>query len=282
MSLSRRFSGLLAAAWSSTLGAAAANADQPVSWQMNFQAAATPVMERVQDFNTLISIIIIAINWFVIGLLIYVLWRFNAKRNPVPSKTTHNTLVEIVWTMVPIMIVVLIVVRSFSLLYYQDRAVNAEMTIKAIGHQWYWTYEYPDHGDLTFDALMIADEEIKGDQVRLLETDNRIVVPVDTAIRVLVTADDVIHAWTVPAFGIKIDAVPGRLNETWFQAVREGVFYGQCSELCGVRHGFMPITVEVVSKAAFADWIVKAKQEFAYGGAPAATTVAATLPDGAQ
>ena len=282
MSLSRRFSGLLAAAWSSTLGAAAANADQPVSWQMNFQAAATPVMERVQDFNTLISIIIIAINWFVIGLLIYVLWRFNAKRNPVPSKTTHNPLVEIVWTMVPIMIVVLIVVRSFSLLYYQDRAVNAEMTIKAIGHQWYWTYEYPDHGDLTFDALMIADEEIKGDQVRLLETDNRIVVPVDTAIRVLVTADDVIHAWTVPAFGIKIDAVPGRLNETWFQAVREGVFYGQCSELCGVRHGFMPITVEVVSKAAFADWIVKAKQEFAYGGAPAATTVAATLPDGAQ
>ena len=282
MSLSRRFSGLLAAAWSSTLGAAAANADQPVSWQMNFQAAATPVMERVQDFNTLISIIIIAINWFVIGLLIYVLWRFNAKRNPVPSKTTHNTLVEIVWTMVPIIIVVLIVVRSFSLLYYQDRAVNAEMTIKAIGHQWYWTYEYPDHGDLTFDALMIADEEIKGDQVRLLETDNRIVVPVDTAIRVLVTADDVIHAWTVPPFGIKIDAVPGRLNETWFQAVREGVFYGQCSELCGVRHGFMPITVEVVSKAAFADWIVKAKQEFAYGGAPAATTVAATLPYGAQ
>ena len=282
MSLSRRFSGLLAAAWSSTLGAAAANADQPVSWQMNFQEAATPVMERVHDFNTLISIIIIAINWFVIGLLIYVLWRFNAKRNPVPSKTTHNTLVEIVWTMVPIMIVVLIVVRSFNLLYFQDRAVNAEMTIKAIGHQWYWTYEYPDHGDLTFDALMIADEEIKGDQVRLLETDNRIVVPVDTAIRVLVTADDVIHAWTVPAFGIKIDAVPGRLNETWFQAVREGVFYGQCSELCGVRHGFMPITVEVVSKAAFADWIVKAKQEFAYGGAPAATTVAATLPDGAQ
>ena len=282
MSLSRRFSGLLAAAWSSTLGAAAANADQPVSWQMDFQEAATPVMERVQDFNTLISIIIIAINWFVIGLLIYVLWRFNAKRNPVPSKTTHNTLVEIVWTMVPIMIVVLIVFRSFNLLYFQDRAVDAEMTIKAIGHQWYWTYEYPDHGDLTFDALMIADEEIKGDQVRLLETDNRIVVPVDTAIRVLVTADDVIHAWTVPAFGIKIDAVPGRLNETWFQAVREGVFYGQCSELCGVRHGFMPITVEVVSKAAFADWIVKAKQEFAHGGAPAATTVAATLPDGAQ
>ena len=282
MSLSRRFSGLLAAAWLSTLGAAAANADQPVSWQMNFQEAATPVMERVHDFNTLISIIIIAINWFVIGLLIYVLWRFNAKRNPVPSKTTHNTLVEIVWTMVPIMIVVLIVVRSFNLLYFQDRAVNAEMTIKAIGHQWYWTYEYPDHGDLTFDALMIADEEIKGDQVRLLETDNRIVVPVDTAIRVLVTADDVIHAWTVPAFGIKIDAVPGRLNETWFQAIREGVFYGQCSELCGVRHGFMPIAVEVVSKAAFADWIVKAKQEFAYGGAPAATTVATTLPDGAQ
>jgi cytochrome c oxidase subunit 2 len=180
--------------------------------------------------------------------------------------------------MVPVMILIVIAIPSFKLLYFQDSAVDPEMTIKAIGHQWYWTYEYPDYDGLTFDALMIADEDIGEDQFRLLETDNRIVVPVDTSIQVLVTADDVIHAWTIPAFGIKIDAVPGRMNETWFKAEREGVFYGQCSELCGAYHGFMPITVEVVSKDAFAAWVVKAQEEFALNDAPA-TTVAQATPD---
>jgi cytochrome c oxidase subunit 2 len=179
--------------------------------------------------------------------------------------------------MVPVMILIVIAIPSFKLLYFQDSAVDPEMTIKAIGHQWYWTYEYPDYDGLTFDALMIADEDIGEDQFRLLETDNRVVVPVDTSIQVLVTASDVIHAWTIPAFGIKIDAVPGRMNETWFKAEREGVFYGQCSELCGAYHGFMPITVEVVSKDAFAAWVVKAQEEFALNGAPA-TTVALAMP----
>ena len=256
-------------------------AEQAEPWQTGFQAAASPVMHSVLAFNGLLHPIITGIFVFVLVLLFYTLYRFSAKRNPHPSKTTHNTLVEVVWTVVPVMILIVIAIPSFKLLYFQDRAVDPEMTIKAIGHQWYWTYEYPDHDGMTFDALMIADEDITDGQVRLLETDNRIVVPVDTTIQVLLTADDVIHAWAVPAFGIKLDAVPGRLNETWFKAEREGVFYGQCSELCGVLHGFMPITVEVVSKSAFATWIVKAKEEFALNGAPA-TTLALTTPAGGK
>ena len=256
-------------------------AEQAEPWQTGFQAAASPVMHSVLAFNGLLHPIITGIFVFVLVLLFYTLYRFSAKRNPHPSKTTHNTLVEVVWTVVPVMILIVIAIPSFKLLYFQDRAVDPEMTIKAIGHQWYWTYEYPDHDGLTFDALMIADEDIADGQVRLLETDNRIVVPVDTTIQVLLTADDVIHAWAVPAFGIKLDAVPGRLNETWFKAEREGVFYGQCSELCGVYHGFMPITVEVVSKSAFATWVVKAKEEFALNGAPA-TTLALTTPAGGK
>ena len=268
----------LSAAGSLTTGSGTVLAQQAVPWQTGFQEAATPVMRDVLAFNELIHPIITGIFVFVLILLFYTLYRFSAKRNPEPSRTTHNTVVEVVWTMVPVMILIVIAIPSFKLLYFQDRAVDPEMTIKAIGHQWYWTYEYPDYDGLTFDALMIADEDIGEDQFRLLETDNRIVVPVDTSIQVLVTADDVIHAWTIPAFGIKIDAVPGRMNETWFKAEREGVFYGQCSELCGAYHGFMPITVEVVSKDAFAAWVVKAQEEFALNDAPA-TTVALATPD---
>ncbi len=253
-------------------------AQQAEPWQMGFQEAATPVMRDVLAFNDLVHPIITGILIFVLILLFYTLYRFSAKRNPEPSKTTHNTLIEVLWTVLPIMILIVIAIPSFKLLYFQDRAVEPEMTIKAIGHQWYWTYEYPDHDGLTFDAYMIADEDIGDGQFRLLETDNRVVVPVDTSIQVLVTADDVIHAWTIPAFGAKIDAVPGRLNEIWFRAEREGVFYGQCSELCGAYHGFMPITVEVVSKDAFATWVEKAKQEFALNGAPATTLALATPP----
>ena len=173
-----------------------------------------------------------------------------------------------VWTGVPVIILIVIAVPSFKLLYYQDRTPDAEMTIKAIGHQWYWTYEYPDHGDITFDAIMLEDYELEEGQPRLLETDTHVVVPVDTTIRVLVTADDVIHAWSVPSFGVKIDAVPGRLNETWMRIEREGIYYGQCSELCGFYHGFMPITVEVVSKQAFAEWVGWAQEEYARGVPP--------------
>ena len=207
--------------------------------------------------------IIILITAFVLVLLLYVMWRFAEKRNPTPSKTTHHTLIEVVWTVVPALILVFIAVPSFKLLYFADRAVDAEMTIKAIGRQWYWSYEYPDHGDFTFDAYMVAEEDLEAGQPRLLTTDNAIVLPVNTRIRVLVTASDVLHNFAMPSMGIKLDAVPGRVNETWVEVLREGTYYGQCSELCGTGHSYMPIMIKAVSKADFATWVEQAKVEFA-------------------
>ena len=235
---------------------------------MGFQDAASPIMEQLDAFHSMMLIIITLITLFVLGLLVYVMIRFKAARNPTPSKVTHNTVVEVLWTVAPVIILVLIAIPSFKLLYAQKVIPEVEMTVKAIGLQWYWTYEYPDYDNLTFDAVMIPDEDIRAGQLRLLETDNRLVLPVQTNIRILVTADDVLDSWAVPAFGIKMDAVPGRINETWVRIEHEGVYYGQCSELCGIYHGFMPITVEAVSKEAFAEWVEKAKAEFAEEPAP--------------
>lgn len=242
----------------------AALAAQPKPWQTGFQDAATPLMEKINDFHFLLLVIITVITLFVLALLILVVVKYNEKANPNPSKTTHNAKVEVLWTVIPVLILVVIAVPSFKLLYYSDVIPKADMTIKATGHQWYWEYEYSDHGKFTFDANMVAEEDLKPGQPRLLETDNRIVVPIDAVVRVQVTAGDVLHSWAMPAFGVKIDAVPGRLNETWFGPVKqEGVYYGQCSELCGTRHGFMPIAVEVVSREKFDAWVEKAKEEFA-------------------
>ena len=201
--------------------------------------------------------------------MVYIVVKFNSKANPKPSKTTHNSFLEVAWTVIPVIILIIIAVPSMKLLFFMDKAPEdqVEMTLKVTGHQWYWSYEYVDEGKLSFDSNMIPDEDIdvsKG-QVRLLEVDNRVVVPADTTIRLLMTAEDVLHNWAMPSFGIKMDTVPGRINETWFRVPREkiGVYRGQCSELCGVRHGFMPIVVEVVSKKDYARWLVKAKNEFA-------------------
>ncbi len=227
-------------------------------WQFGFQEAVTPVAQQIHDFHDLLLVIIVLITLFVLGLLLYVMVRFRESANPNPSKTTHNTLVEIVWTVVPVLILVVIAIPSFKLLYFMDRAEDPDMTLKVTANQWYWEYEYPDYtadGDpIGFAAFLKPDQEIGPGEVRLLETDNRVVVPVDTTVRVLITSNDVIHSWAMPAFGIKTDAVPGRLNETWFKAEKEGVYYGMCSELCGKDHGFMPIAVEVVSKQAFETW----------------------------
>lgn len=242
---------------------------QPEPWQLNFQDAATPLMEQITSFHDLLLVIITVITLFVLVLLAIVIFRFNERANPNPSRTTHNTTIEVLWTVIPVVILVAIAVPSFKLLYKSDVIPKVDMTIKATGHQWYWNYEYVDHGNFSFDANMIATEDLKQGQLRLLETDNRVVVPVDAIVRVQVTAADVLHSWTVPAFGRKIDAVPGRLNEIWFGPVKnEGVYYGQCSELCGTRHGFMPITVEVVSKKKFDTWIEKARKEFAADDRP--------------
>ena len=242
--------------------AAPALANKPEPWQLGFQEAATQNMSMITDFNNFLLILMTAITVFVLGLMVFVMLRFNSKANPNPSSTTHNTLVEVVWTVVAVIILVVIAIPSFRLLYFQRDIPEADMTVKAVGYQWYWGYEYPDHGDFAFDSLMLSDEE-RGGQPRLLATDTAMVVPVDTTVRVVVTAADVLHAFAMPAFGLKIDAVPGRLNETWFKAEKTGTFYGQCSELCGIRHAFMPIRIEVVSKEEFAAWVKEAEAEYA-------------------
>lgn len=253
-----------------------ASAGEPTPWQMGLQQAATPLMQSIDDLHDILLVIITLITLFVLGLLLYVMWRFRESKNPTPTRTTHNTTVEVLWTVIPVVILVLIAIPSFKLLYYSDTIPKADLTVKAIGHQWYWSYEYPDHGNFTFDATILADDELKEGQPRLLEVDNRIVVPVNKVVRVQVTADDVLHAWAVPAFGVKTDGVPGRLNEVWFKAEKTGVYYGQCSELCGVNHGFMPIRVDVVTDQEFNAWISWAKKEYAAddGGGPPATKVA--------
>ena len=253
---------LLAIGMMSLMGAPSVHAAQPEPWQLGFQPAATDMMARISSFNDFLLILMTAITVFVLGLMVYVMVRFNAKANPVPSKTSHNTLIEVVWTVIPILILLVIAVPSFRLLYDQATP-EADMTIKVTGYQWYWGYEYPDHGDIAFDALMLEDDELQPGQPRLLTTDNAVVVPVDTTVRVLVTAADVIHNWAMPAFGVKMDAYPGRLNETWFRANKTGTYYGQCSELCGIRHSFMPIMVKVVEKEEFTAWVEQAKVEFA-------------------
>ena len=256
--------GALVAGLGGALGAAgAAVAQQPTDWEVDFQTALSPSMERIVDFNLMVTIIIVIITAFVFGLMAWIVIRYNKKRNPTPSTTSHNTMLEVAWTVVPVIILLIIAVPSFRLLYFTDRVEDADMTLKAIGHQWYWSYEYPDHGDFTFDALMLEDDELEEGQPRLLATDEAVVLPVGAKIRLLTTADDVIHSWAIPALGVKMDSVPGRVNETWFQINREGTYYGQCSELCGTLHGFMPIMIEAVSQEDFDAWVVEAQEEFA-------------------
>ncbi len=272
--------GAAAAVLAGALGAAGTAAAQaPTDWEVDFQTALSPSMERIVDFNFMVTIIIVVISAFVFGLMAWIVYRYNARRNPTPSKTTHNTMLEVAWTIVPVIILLVIAVPSFRLLYYVDSVEDADMTLKAIGHQWYWSYEYPDHGDFTFDALMLEDDELEEGQLRLLETDEAVVLPAGATIRLLTTADDVIHSWAVPALGVKMDSVPGRVNETWFRINREGTYYGQCSELCGTLHGFMPIKIEAVSQEAFDAWVEMAREEFASAGE--APTELAALDTGA-
>jgi len=231
---------------------------QPQEWEMQLQRAATPVMENIIWFHNFLLWLITAIVLFVLVLLLIVIFKFNKKANPVASKTTHHTLIEVVWTIVPVLILVGISVPSFRLLFHQLDIPKSDLTIKATGKQWYWTYTYPDNGKFEFDSLMATDK-----QPRLLAVDNELVVPVNKVVRVQVIGADVIHSFAVPAFGIKIDAIPGRLNETWFKAEQTGMFYGQCSELCGKDHAYMPIAVRVVSDDEFQKWVAEAQKKFA-------------------
>jgi len=244
-----------------TGGAAFAELGQPEPWEWHLQASGSPVMDNIVWFHDFLSVLIIVITLFVLALLVVVVVKFNSKANPVPSRTTHNTLIEVVWTLVPVLILVGIAVPSFRLLFLELDVPKADLTIKATGKQWYWSYAYPDNGKFEFDSLMAQDK-----QPRLLGVDNEMVVPVNKVIRVQVTGADVIHAFALPAFGVKIDAIPGRLNETWFKATKTGMFYGQCSELCGKDHAFMPIAIRVVEDKEFASWVETAKKKYASGG----------------
>jgi len=206
--------------------------------------------------------VIVAITLFVLALLVIVMVKFNARANPTPSRTTHNTTIELVWTVVPVLILVTIAVPSFRLLFYQLNTPKADVTVKATGKQWFWSYQYPD-SKFEFDSLMVQEKDLKPGQPRLLAVDNEMVVPVNKTVKVLTTGADVIHSWAMPSFGVKIDAVPGRINETWFKAEREGTYYGQCSELCGRDHAFMPIVVHVVNEQAYNAWLADAKKKYA-------------------
>ena len=248
-------------------GVAFAGMGQPSPWQMGFQGSAAPTMDDITWFHNFVLWIIIAITVFVLALLLIIIVKFNAKANPTPSRTTHNTLLEVAWTVIPVVILVVIAIPSFRILFVQLNVPQSDLTIKATGNQWNWTYTYPDD-KVEFTSIMLTDaDRAKVNPVppRLLAVDNPIVVPVNKVVRVQVIGSDVIHAFAVPSFGVKIDAIPGRLNETWFKATREGTYYGQCSELCGKDHAFMPIEVRVLNEQAYAAWLADAKKKFAMG-----------------
>ena len=238
-------------------------ANQPFDWQLGFQKAASESMRDIVSFhNNLLLPIIIAISVFVLFLMVYACIKFRASANPIPSKRTHNVAVEVLWTLIPCLILIVMAVPSFKILYSQDAIPKADVTVKAIGYQWYWGYEYPDQ-NIYFDSYMIEDKDLKENQPRLLAVDNELVVPVNKVIKVMITANDVLHAWALPSFGVKRDAVPGRINETWFKAEKVGTYYGQCSELCGIKHAFMPIEVRVVTDEEYEEWLLEAKVKFA-------------------
>ena len=267
--------GLSGVAFAETIGIAN-------EWQFGFQPAATEIMDQTEGMhNDFLFPLTMVIAAFVVVLLGYTLFRFRAGANPEPNQFSHNTLIEVIWTLVPTIIVAVVAILSVRQIQFQDTPpAEPEVTIKAIGYQWYWEYEYVDEG-FYFESLMVEEEDLEEGQPRLLATDTHVVLPVDTIIRLHVTASptDVIHAWTIPAFGVKVDAIPGRLNERWFRVKPgfEGRYYGQCSELCGRNHSFMPITVDIVSKEEYAAWLAQAKEEYA-DNSTASSTAVASLP----
>jgi cytochrome c oxidase subunit 2 len=255
---------------------------QATPWQLGLQDSATPVMDEITTFHNELLVVITAISAFVLILLITVMVRFNARANPTPSRVTHNTTVEVAWTIIPVVILAVIAVPSFRLLFHQLNTPPADITVKATGKQWYWTYAYPDNGKFEFDSLMLQDKDRKAEQPRLLAVDNEMVVPVNKIVRVQTIGAEVIHSFAIPSFGVRIDAIPGRLNETWFKATREGTYYGQCSELCGKDHAFMPIAVRVVSEQAFKDWVEAANKRPDWKAAGADQSAPTAVADAKQ
>jgi len=258
----------------------AALADRPEPWQIGMQAPASPVADRLQSLHSLILWIITLVVIFVLGLLGYVCVRFRASANPKPSRTSHNTIIEILWTVLPVVILLVIAVPSFKLLYFQEATPKSALTLKVTGVQWYWHYAYPDNGDFAFDSTILDDKDLKDPSLRLLDVDNEVVLPVDTNIRVQIAGSDVMHSWFVPSLAVQKYAVAGRLNEVWMNIEREGTYYGECNQICGVNHAFMPIKIHAVSKEAFQQWVEQAKSKFARedGTPPAGRLASAAAP----
>ena len=248
-------------------GAALAQAvGAPKPWEIGMQAAYGPLKEQEIWLHNLVLVIITLITLFVGGLLVWVMWRYDAKRNPTPTRTAHNTTLEIAWTVIPVLILVIIAIPSFRLVYYEDRTRDADLTIKVTGHQWYWEYTYPEKNNLNFTSYIIPDDQLKPGQLRLLDVDNQLVVPVGKNIRVLQTSTDVIHSWFVPALGVQRYAIPGRTIETWFRADKPGIIYGECNQICGTNHSRMPIVVHAVPEQEFNAWLAEAKTKFSDAG----------------
>ncbi len=276
--LRRAFATLSLAASGAALHAAAACAQAPRAWQMGMQTPGSPVELRIHDLHNLVMVIITIITVFVAALLAYVIWRFDARRNPVPSRTSHHTLLEVAWTVLPVLILVVIAIPSFRLVYFEDRTQNADLTIKVTGHQWYWEYNYPDNGPVNFESREIAAEDLKPGQLRLLTVDNQLVLPVGKNVRILTTSADVIHSFYIPSLGVQRYAIPGRTIETWVRVDRPGDYYGECNQICGTNHSQMPITVRALPEADFTAWVAQAKTKFADAVPPAPAAASLASP----
>jgi cytochrome c oxidase subunit II len=240
----------------------------PHPWEMGMQRSFSPIKDRIIDLHTLVLIIITVITLFVGGLLVWVIYRYNAQRNPIPSQTSHNTIIEILWTVLPVLILVVIAIPSFKLIYYQDRTPDPDMTIKVTAHQWYWEYSYPDQGNLDIESRYVHDEDLKPGQLRLLDVDNQMVIPVGKKVRILTSSTDVIHSFFIPALGVQRYAIPGRTIETWLEADQAGTFYGECNQICGQDHSRMPIAVKAVPEAEFKTWVEEAKKSASAAALP--------------
>jgi cytochrome c oxidase subunit 2 len=238
----------------------------PRPWEMNMQPGFGPLKDQQIALHNLVLVIITVITLFVGVLLVWVMWRYNAKRNPVPTRTAHNTVLEIAWTVIPVLILVVMAIPSFRLVYYEDRTRDADLTIKVTGHQWYWEYTYPDNNNIDFSSYIVPDDQLKPGQPRLLTVDNPLVVPVGKNIRVLQTSGDVIHSWFIPPIGVQRYAIPGRTIETWFKVDQPGIFYGQCNQICGINHSRMPIVVRAMPENEFQAWLTEAKTKFSDAG----------------
>lgn len=240
-------------------------AQAPSDWQIGFQTAHSPVQQGIEGLHSMVLWLMALVTIFVALLLLYCVWRFSAKKNPVPSRISHHTALEVAWTVLPVLILIVIAIPSFRLVYFEDRTEAADLTIKVVGHQWYWQYQYPDNGDITFNSNMIAEDELKPGQLRNLDVDNRVVVPANKNVRILVTSGDVIHSFFIPSLGVQRYAIPGRTIETWVKIDEPGVYYGECNQICGTNHSAMPISVEALSEKDFAAWVAAAKTKFADG-----------------